>query len=132
MKITVFVIITGIIVVAAAIIFTNLYNNTYFADKKFEELSRKYYEDTYYEEFIVEHDGEDLGEAFSKYYSGIRIKLRQILNSEFLNNNQNYRSYFDTNSYTCDTNTSNAVFWPRAPYGKKDYDVEFHLDCTKL
>ena len=132
MKITVFVIVVGILVVAATVIFTNLYHNNFFADKKFEELSRKYYEDTFYEDFIVEHNGEDLETAFSKYRNGIKIKLRQVLNAEFLNHGQNYRSYFETESYSCDTNESAAVFRPRAPYGKKDYDVEFDLKCSKL
>ena len=131
MKITVFLIAVGILVSVATIIFTHLYTNTYFADRKFEEISRDYYENTLYEEFIAEHNGEDLGEAFSKYRSGFTVKLRQILNSAFLKDNQNYRSYFDTESYSCDTNTSTAKFMPRAPYGKKDYDAEFNLVCSK-
>ncbi len=132
MKITVFVIIVGILVVVASIIFTNLYHNSFFAEQKFDEIARNYYENTYYEEFLSEHNGEDLGEAFSKYHNGITVKLRQILNTEFLNNNKNYRSYFDTESYTCNTNTSTAKYLPHEPYGKKDYDLELNLKCEKL
>ncbi|MBP5512535.1 hypothetical protein J6X90_04135 [Candidatus Saccharibacteria bacterium] len=132
MKVTVFLIIIGLITAALAIIFTHLYDNSYFAEKKFEELAKNYYENTLYEDFITDHDGEDIAEAFKKIPTGFRVKLRQILNSEFLNSNQNYRSYFDTKSYTCDTNTSNVVFKPHESYGKKDYDMEITLNCVKL
>lgn len=131
MKVTFFIMAIGIFVTIATIIFTNLYQNTFFADKKFEEISRNYYENTLYEDFIAEHNGEDLDEAFSKYTNGFNVKLRQILNSEFLKNNQNYRSFFETESYSCDTNTSTAKFIPHAPYGKKDYDIELNLNCAK-
>ncbi len=132
MKVTVILILVGIVAAALAIVFTHLYDNSYFAEKKFEELAKNYYENTLYEDFITDHNGEDIGEAFKKIPAGFRVKLRQILNSEFLNNNQNYRSYFDTKSYTCDTNTSDVVFKPHEPYGKKDYDMEITLNCVKL
>lgn len=132
MKVTVILILVGIVAAALAIVFTHLYDNSYFAEKKFEELAKNYYENTLYEDFITDHDGEDIGEAFKKIPTGFRVKLRQILNSEFLNSNQNYRSYFDTKSYTCDTNTSDVVFKPHEPYGKKDYDMEITLNCVKL
>ena len=70
-------------------------------------------------------------EAFEKYKSGFIVRLRQILNYEFLEHDANYRSYFNTDSFSCDTNTSSATFKPHKPYGKKDYDVEFHLNCSK-
>ncbi len=129
-KITIILIIMTIIVVVATIIFNHLSENHYFADKKFEELARSYYENSLYENFVKEHDGEDLSEAFSKYKNGFNIKLRQLLNYEFLEHNSNYRSYFDTDKFTCDTNTSHVIFKPHAPYGKKDYDAEFNLDCS--
>lgn len=132
MKVTIFIIAIGVLVTVAVVIFTNLYHGTFFAERKFEEISRSYYENTLYEEFLTVHEGEDLGEAFSKYRNGFTVKLRQILNSAFLKENQNYRSYFDTDSYSCDTNSSTAVFMPRAPYGKKDYEVELNLVCSKI
>ena len=66
MKVTVFLIIIGLIAAALAIIFTHLYDNSYFAEKKFEELAKNYYENTLYEDFITDHDGEDIAEAFKK------------------------------------------------------------------
>lgn len=131
MKITFVVVLVGLLTAAGAVIYTNLYEENFFADKKFEELSRNYYENSLYENFITEHDGEDLAKAFSIYKKGFTVRLRQILNYEFLEHNQNYRTYFDTDSYSCDTNKSYVKFTAHEPYGKKDYDAEFNLVCDK-
>ena len=130
-KIAFFVIIVGLLVAVAAVIFSNLYKNTFFAEQKFQEITKHYYEDNVYETILVENNGESLENIFKKYPSGIYVKLRQALSWEFLENNMNYRSYFETDAFSCDTNTSTAKFTPRAPYGKKDYDVEFNLKCNK-
>jgi hypothetical protein len=129
-RLVIILIIIASLAVAATMIYRNLYENKFFAEKKFEELSRNYYENSLYESFLLEHDGEDLGEAFSKYKTGFKVKLRQILNYEFLEHDMNYRSYFDTDTYSCDTNESYARFTAHEPYGKKDYDVEFKLICN--
>jgi hypothetical protein len=130
-KLMIFVVIVAVAAVVFTVVFTNLFENKFFAEKKFEELSRNYYENSLYENFIMEHNGENLDEAFEKYKSGFIVRLRQILNYEFLEHDANYRSYFNTDSFSCDTNTSSATFKPHKPYGKKDYDVEFHLNCSK-
>lgn len=130
-KVAIAVVVVGFLVAAASIIYANLFKDNFFADKKFEELARNYYENELYENFIVEHEGEDLGVAFSKYTKGFTVKLRQLLNNEFLKNNQNYRSYFENSNYSCDTNSSFARFIPKEPYGKTDYDIELNLNCNK-
>ena len=131
-KIAFFVIIIGLLAAVSAVVFTNLYKNTFFAEKKFEDISRHYYEDELYETILLENEGVSLEDIFKKYPSGIFVKLRQALSWEFLENNMNFRSYFETDAFSCDTNESYAKFTPRAPYGKKDYDVEYNLDCKKL
>ena len=80
MKITFFVILIGLVVAAGSVIYANLYKNHFFADKKFEEMSRNYYENSLYEDFIKEHDGEDLKDAFEPYKNGFKIRLRKLLN----------------------------------------------------
>ena len=130
-KIVIFLVLVAVVTVAGTVIYMNLYENKFFAERKFEELARNYYENSLYENFITEHEGEDLSEAFSKYKSGFVVKLRQILNYEFLEHNANYRSYFETDAYSCDTNNSTARFTARGPYGKKDYELELDLKCEK-
>lgn len=131
MKITFFVILIGLVVAAGSVVYANLYKNHFFVDKKFEEMSRNYYENSLYEDFIKEHDGEDLKDAFEPYKNGFTIRLRQLLNYEFLEHNQNYRTYFETESFSCDTNKSYVKIKAHEPYGKKDYDTEFVLVCDK-
>ena len=130
-KVAFFVILIGLLVAVGAVIFTNLYKNTFFAEQKFEEISKRYYEDELYETILLENNGKELEEVFKKYPSGIFVKLRQALSWEFLENNVNYRTYFETEAFSCVTNESYAQFVPRGPYGKKDYDVEYNLKCAK-
>lgn len=131
MKIAFFIIIIGLLSATGAVIYLQLVESNFFAKQKFEELSRNYYENKLYDNFVSENSGQSLEQAFSKHRSGFNIKLRQILNYEFLEHNQNYRSYFDSNKFSCDTNESYAKFIAKAPYGKKDYDVEFNLKCSE-
>lgn len=131
-KVAIGIIVVAVLAVIGVVVATNLFENKFFAEKKFEELAKDYYENSLYESFIVEHDGEDLEKAFSVYKNGFTVRLRQLLNYEFLEHDSNYRSYFETNSFSCNTNTSVAIFKPRAPYGKKDYDLELNLKCSNL
>lgn len=130
-KIIFVVIFVGLLVAIGSVIFTNLYQNSFFAEKKFDELARSYYEDNLYETTLLENEGQELGEIFGKYRNGFKVKLRQVLSYEFLEHNVNYRTYFETEAFSCDTNETYATFMPHEPYGKKDYDVTFNLKCSK-
>ena len=131
-KITIALILVVIITVIAAIFLSNLQDQNYFLEKNFEKISRNYYEETLYPQFIAEHEGESLEEAFDKYQTnGFTVHLRQILNYELLTNGSNLRSSFEGDDFSCDTNSSTAKFIPYAPFGKTDYAAEFNLDCTR-
>ena len=108
-----------------------LFVATGFAERKFEELARKYYEETLYPKFLADHGGNNLGEEFAKYQSGFTVKLRQILNHELLEHNKDYRKVFETEAFRCNTNSSSVIFKARAPYGKTDYVADFKLNCNK-
>ena len=71
----------------------NLRDKNFFVNQKFEELSRNYYEEILYPQFIEEHKDDTLEKAFEKYLNnGFTVHLRQILNYEFLNHNNDYRA----------------------------------------
>ncbi len=119
------------IIVLATMIFSNLYEKRYFAQNKFEQLARLYYEENLYPKFISTHAGDPLDKMFEKYRSsGFTVQLRQILNSEILEKNQDYQKYFNNKKFSCDTNASNVIFRPIAPFGKKNYNPEFNLICN--
>lgn len=131
-KVMIALIFVTVITVIAAVLFFKLEDKNYFLEKKFEEISRNYYENTIYPEFIAEHSGESLESAFDKYQNnGWTIHLRQILNYEFLEKNNDLRSIFNGDNFSCDTNSSTAKFIPYAPFGKTDYKAEFTLNCTR-
>ena len=62
-KLMIFVVIVAVAAVVFTVVFTNLFENKFFAEKKFEELSRNYYENSLYENFIMEHNGENLDDV---------------------------------------------------------------------
>ena len=131
-RLMIILIFVAVVTVLGAVFFAKLNDQNYFVHKKFEEISRKYYEETVYPNFVSEHKDESLDKAFEKYLNnGFSIRLRQILNDEFLNHNNDYRSVFEGKNFSCDTNASTAKFVPKAPFGKTDYDAEFNLRCTK-
>lgn len=120
-----------LITVVAAVVIYKLQDKNYFVNQKFEILAKNYYEEVVYPEFVAEHSGEPLEKAFDKYQNnGFTIRLRQILNYEFLNKNNDYRSVFEGDNFSCDTNSSSAKFIPYAPFGKTDYNAEYTLNCT--
>lgn len=132
-KIMIISIILAMIVIAAVIIYIKLSESTFFAERKFESLGRNYYENSIYDELLKGHDEANLKSVFGKYKkSGLIVKLRQLLNDALLKNGEDYRSLFETEHYSCDTNKSKVIYRPHEPYGKKDYDAEFVLDCSEL
>ena len=129
-KIALFIIISGFLITILATIFANLYANTFFAEKKFEEMARNYYENDFYESAVLENNSASKTETFEKYQNGIRIKLRQVLNWELIEHDADYRAFFITEAFSCDTNESFAKITPRAPFNKNDYDIEINLRCN--
>ena len=130
-KILIFALIFLVLFAILIFIFRDLYKNTFFAEKKFGEIARRYYEDEFYESILLENKNEAKDDIFDKYKNGIRIKLRQVLNRELVENNANYRSFFENEAFSCDTNQSFAKITPRAPFEKTDYEVEIKLLCNK-
>lgn len=130
-KMMILAIILVLLMATGFAIFKTLDENHYFAERKFEELARKYYEETLYPKFLADHGGNNLGDEFAKYQSGFTVKLRQILNHELLEHNKDYRKVFETEAFRCNTNSSGVIFKARAPYGKTDYVADFKLNCNK-
>ena len=118
------------IMVAVSIFVTVYFNPEAVAKRKFEFLARTYYEDYYYDKFVSELPEEKFEEemaTFSKTgYSP--ILLRQLL----LYNNRKYADYekYFTGDYKCDKSKTAAKIYPREPFGKDDYEIEFNFDST--
>ncbi|MBQ3275348.1 hypothetical protein IJH46_02910 [Candidatus Saccharibacteria bacterium] len=118
------------IMVALSIFVTVYFNAEAVAHRKFEFLAREYYE-TYYHEKFFENMTEEAFEAKIETFekTGFQpVLLRQLLlyqNGKY----SSYKKYFEMEGFSCDKNTTSAKFYPVAPYGPKDYTVEFNYSC---
>lgn len=124
-------------VILGTLCFANLYLSEHKADRQAKLIAKDYYENNLYPAFInskkLENASEDeLSKAFEDYErEGWNIKLREVLNYEFLENDKDYRPNFDSEAEKCDTNTSTFKFTPKSPYKKTSYDLEINLDCEE-
>lgn len=132
-RLMIILIFIAVATVIAAVVWFKLQDENYFLKQHFEKISRNYYEEVIYPQFIDEHSDQSLEEAFDRYQNnGFTVRLRQILNYQYLTNDYaDLRSTFKGDNFSCDTNSSTAKFVPYAPFGKTDYNAEFELNCTR-
>jgi hypothetical protein len=125
------VMISGIMV-AVSLFVTIYYNPEVIVKRKFNELARTYYESYYYDKLVETIDEDKFQERMESYsQSGLQpVLLRQLLlyqNGKY----SDYKEYFEQEDYVCDKNKTSATFFPVAPYGVRDYKVEFKFECGK-
>lgn len=92
--------------------------------------------DDYYVEFLypstLNYDFRDPETALSEFqHAGFAtIHLYQLL--LYKNNATQVVQPFDNDYYRCNQNDSTIRIFPVAPWGPRDYRVEYNLKCTKL
>lgn len=96
------------------------------ANAKLTEMANDYYLTYLYPRLMV--GGQNLEQAFEKYDArGVpTVYLRQLLH---YNDGQyaNLRTTFEEAG--CDTNQTGVRYYPKAPYGPHDYDVQYYWEC---
>lgn len=125
----------GVITSVVAVIL-NLWVNFYFqydkvVERKTQEMAEDYYENYFYDNFLATLNSGNKEVAFEKYETTgfAPVLLRQLLLFDG-KRNQDYMKHFDNEYYYCDVHTSRILFYPVAPYGRKDYRVEQVLTCN--
>ena len=123
------------VIISALMVGASLFVSLYFnparmGKRKLEELAKTYYETYFYDKFMGSIDSEVYEEKMKAYEkSGFQpVLLRQLLlyqNGKY----SDYKGYFEKEGFNCDKNTTSAKFYPIAPYGPKDYKVEYNIDC---
>lgn len=122
------------IILCLALVFFNLGAHAILDPKKMaehemERISKDYYENYYYDNFIANLSEEDAAIAFTTYseYGFPKIFLRELL---LFDNGRHAdsRSFFD-GQYYCNTNHTSMQIVPKYPYGKKDYDILYSYEC---
>lgn len=120
------------LIVVGVVVYNHMYESQFFAKEKMKELAKIYYEKTIYPKITTGTTEAQQKESFKNLNKQEqRTKLSHLLNDEFLKNGNDYRNYFDTDKFTCDTNKSYVVYTANEPYGINDYSFEITLNCTK-
>lgn len=98
------------------------------ADQSLKRIAEDYYL-TYLYPQLMSAD-KDLERAFKKYdEAGVpTIYLRQLLH---YNNGQYSDADGVFKEVGCDTNRTGVRYYPKEPYGSRDYDIKYIWGCSK-
>ena len=124
----------GIVIACTLCIVISLCANAAFDPARDAKTALEKLADDYYIEYLYPHTlGSQINnpaptlEAYRQMGLPI-IRLRQLLthNSAKLND---YASKISSKYVKCDTNRTSIRFFPKEPYGPRDYEVTFQLSC---
>lgn len=124
------VIIAAMIAVVVALVCSFLLKPEDLVKSKISELSRDYYENHLYQNFISENSNisdEKLAETMSKYeeHGLASVILRQIL----LYDHQKNADVAPMIKEYCDEDHTTIKFYPEPPYTKTSYHIEYKYSC---
>ena len=124
-------VLVSVVMVGVSVFIAVYFNPRKVAERKFEELATRYYEEYYYERFMEGIEPEVFEEKMKTYeQTGLQpVLLRQLLlyqNGKYVS----YKGYFEKDGFSCDKNKTSAKFYPVEPYGAKDYTVKYEYHCA--
>ena len=123
------VIILAMLVVLLSVLFTNMTNPERIVKGKIESIAADYYENYFYDKIKSYATAEKpIDQIMSRYSeSGFsKVPLRQLL----LFDGERHGADAPTITHYCDENDTNVKIYPVAPYGKKDYHIEYNYSCV--
>ncbi len=122
------VIILAILTVILAGLTTFFYTPERIVKAKIESIAADYYENYFYQDIVSYKTTQaQLEKTMEKYEaSGFSsVALRQLL----VYDSQKHSDATDTIKEYCDESDTSVQFYPKAPYGQKDYHVEYYYSC---
>lgn len=121
------IVIASVVMIVAAFLTRLIPTPSEVADAKLEEMANDYYL-TYLYPRLMTAD-RDLKRAFEKYdAAGVpTVYLRQLLH---YNDGQYASERVTFQEVECDTNQTGVRYYPKAPYGPHDYEVQYYWYCT--
>lgn len=127
--IAIILICVAVVTVAVAVAARIFFSPENLAKRELEKIAKDYYENYYYEGFVL-RDGEDpyVRAKEIQEVGTASVELSQLL---LFDNERHAESgkYFSQKNYTCSKKTTTVKFYPVAPYGKTDYKVVYKYDC---
>ena len=93
-----------------------------------EKLGKSFYEDFYY--VRNEESQEDIVEFIKQFEeTGISVDLENISKVSTVDKKLIDSMINSKTDKKCDVKESKVTFFPKAPYGKTDYDIKVELSC---
>ena len=127
-KVMIIVVSALILLVVIALICGLVFNNEAETKRKLDAMANEYYEEFIYENLIHGAMAQDeIESAMSRYVEQgfSSVNLRQLL---LYDNKKNVKEGEFVKRF-CDENRTSVKFYPIAPFGKKDYRVEYQYKC---
>ena len=129
-NIVITVIVLAMIIVVLSVFFSHITNPENIVHRKIEEITADYYENYWYDIYskaVEESSDKTIADSLSHYSEkGLnKVTLRTLL----LFDGERNASSASTLTHYCDENDTFVKIYPTAPYGKKDYRVEYNYSC---
>ena len=123
------IIIFSMLIVILAVLFVYFNDPERLVKRKISDIATDYYESYYYPSLIGNaKDDQTLTEIMSPYATPgfATISLRQLL----LYDNEHYANTAAFLKQYCDENKTFVHIYPEAPFGKKNYRIDYIYSCA--
>lgn len=130
-RIIILIIILNFILITIALVVSFIFTPENLTKSKLDNLAKDYYENYLYQNIINSDsfkEKNDLKITFEKYETiGLSsVTLREL----FLYKDHPDQETIDYIKEYCDDNKTNVTFYPKPPYEKNSYEMEFFYSCN--
>lgn len=95
-----------------------------------KSMGETFYTDFYYTEISKNKSKAEVSEFLEKFKDvGIKVNLDNLERYNDGKNKEEIAKFKNKDGKACNKNTTQAVIYPKSPYGKTDYTVDVVLDC---
>ena len=95
-----------------------------------KSMGESFYTEFYYTEISKNKSKSEVSEFLEKFKDvGIKINLDNLERYNDGKNKEEIAKFKNDKGKACNKTTTQAVIYPKSPYGKSDYRVEAELDC---
>lgn len=99
--------------------------------QELKTMGEEFYTDFYYVEISKNKTSDEVTEFLSKFSDvGVKVNLDNLSRYDSEKNKEKIKKFKNEKNESCNQSTSQAIIYPKSPYGKKDYKVKVELDCN--
>lgn len=94
-------------------------------------MGEEFYTDFYYTEISKNKSKNEVSEFLGKFSDiGVKVNLDNLSRYDSNKNKEKIKKFKNEKGEACNQTTSQAIIYPKSPYGKNDYRIEVDLDCN--